>query len=160
MKRNVEATVTGEEKDDEAAAPDLSADLAENQTENEIDDSTQAQVENQIENQIENQLGTSSGKTETSVGTLQFEEIQVVVKGLDEKFTSTFIRPINGFVTLTATAEQDVLETLEKSNFTVSIDASKTDSEGEQKYSVLVEGPPDVRWKLTENEVTLRIELA
>ena len=70
----------------------------------------------------------------------------VTVKGLDEKFTSSFQKPAAGLVVLTVTAEQDVIDTLEKSDFTVYIDASGTTDEGEQNFSVLVEGPLDVEW--------------
>ena len=65
-----------------------------------------------------------------------------------------------GLVVLTVTAEQDVIDTLEKSDFTVYIDASEITDEGEQNFSVLVEGPPDVEWILSDKEVTMHIELA
>ena len=70
----------------------------------------------------------------------------ITVRDLDEKFTSSFQKPSTGLVALTVTAEQDVIDTLEKSDFTVYIDASGITDEGEQIFTVLVEGPQDVEW--------------
>lgn len=97
---------------------------------------------------------------EVKVVTKEFKDVPVTVKGLDEDFTSTFRKPTDGLVVLTVTAEQDVIDTLEKSDFTVYIDASGTTDEGEQNFSVLVEGPPDLKWVLSDKEVTMHIELA
>jgi len=97
---------------------------------------------------------------EEKVVTKELKDMPVTVKGLDEKFTSTFRKPAAGLVVLTVTAEQDVIDTLEKSDFTVYIDASGTSDEGEQSFSVLVEGPLDVQWVLSDKEVTMHIELA
>jgi YbbR domain-containing protein len=94
------------------------------------------------------------------VATKEFKDMPVTVKGLDEKFKSSFQKPAAGFVVLTVTANQDVLDTLEKSDFTVYVDASETTDEGEQNLQVLVEGPPDIQWIISNKEVTMHIELA
>ena len=57
-------------------------------------------------------------------------------------------------------AEPDIIGKLAKSDFTVSIDASETVEEGENVYPVTVEGPENIQWTLSEEEVTMRIELA
>ncbi|MBO0600808.1 hypothetical protein I2483_03965 [Sporosarcina sp. E16_3] len=97
---------------------------------------------------------------DVKVVTKEFKDMPVTVKGLDENFTSSFRKPAAGLVVLTVTAEQDVIDTLEKSDFTVYIDASETTDEGEQNFSVLVIGPLDVQWVLSDKEVTMHIELA
>lgn len=97
---------------------------------------------------------------DVKVVTKEFKDMPVTVKGLDENFTSSFRKPAAGLIVLTVTAEQDVMDTLEKSDFTVYIDASGTTDEGEQNFSVLVEGPLDIEWILSDKEVTMHIELA
>jgi len=97
---------------------------------------------------------------DVKVVTREFKDMPVTVKGLDENFTSSFRKPAAGLVVLTVTAEQDVIDTLEKTDFTVYIDASGTTDEGEQNFSVLVEGPLDIEWILSDKEVTMHIELA
>lgn len=90
----------------------------------------------------------------------EIRDIPVTIKGLDEEFSSTFLKPEAGLVVLTVTGEQDVIDRLEKSDFTVYVDASETTDEGEQNFLVTVEGPPDVKWILSDKEVTMHIELA
>ena len=87
---------------------------------------------------------------ENPTGTKVFENIQIAVKGLDNKFKSTFLKPVNGLLTLTVRAEQGVIEALEKSDFIVYVNLDEADEEGEQVLSVSVEGPEDVNWKLSE----------
>ncbi|WP_318616100.1 YbbR-like domain-containing protein [Sporosarcina sp. YIM B06819] len=94
------------------------------------------------------------------IATKEFQNVPIVVKGLDEKFNSSFMKPTDGLVVLTVTAEQTVIDALKQSDFMVYIDASGTMDEGEKVLLVSVEGPPDVRWKLSDGEVTMQIELA
>ncbi len=94
------------------------------------------------------------------VGTKELQNVRVIVKGLDDKFTSSFQKPVDGLVVLTVTADQKVIDTLKNSDFTIYVDASGTMNEGDQTLSVVVEGPPDVEWKISDKEVTMRIELA
>lgn len=94
------------------------------------------------------------------VATKEFSNVPISVKGLDVKFKSSFVKPTDGLVVLTITAEQNVIDALEQSDFNVYIDASETIDEGEQTLVVSVEGPSDVKWKLSNEEVTMHIELA
>lgn len=88
-----------------------------------------------------------------------FEDIKVVVNGLNRKYKSDFVKPENGLLTLTITAKSTIMKNLKSSNFSVFIDASNTDTEGEQVYPVMVKGPENVSWIVSEAEVTMNIEL-
>ena len=102
----------------------------------------------------------ASKEAEVSTETISFENVEISVNGLDQKYKSTLIKPANGLVTLTVVAESDIIGKLEKSDFTVSIDASETVAEGENVFPITVEGPENLQWTLSEEEVTMRIELA
>ena len=97
---------------------------------------------------------------EATVDTVKFESVQVAVTGLDHQFKGTLVRPSNGLVTLTVTAPPDVIGGLEESDFDVSIDASGATTVGETTYPIIVKGPSNVRWTISEEEAMLRIELA
>ena len=118
--------------------------------------------EDEKEEEIADNLETEDTpvKEPVAVDTLKIEDVQVAVTGLDRQFKSTIMKPDDGSVTLTVTAEPDVIGRLEESDFEVTIDASSTTVVGEQVYPVIVNGPDDARWTLSENEVTLKIELA
>ncbi|WP_339253205.1 CdaR family protein [Sporosarcina sp. FSL W8-0480] len=92
--------------------------------------------------------------------TKEFKDIPVDVKGLDERFTSVFRKPADGKVDLTITAKPEVINALSIADFKVSVDASKADSEGEYIYPLSVEGPDNIAWKLSEEEVTMEVKLA
>ena len=94
-----------------------------------------------------------------SIETIKFENMEITVIGLDQKFKSTLLKPESGLFTLTIMAETGVAENLVAADFTVSIDASETAIEGEQVYPVTVKGPTNIQWTLSEDEVTMRIEL-
>ncbi|WP_203247915.1 CdaR family protein [Sporosarcina beigongshangi] len=94
------------------------------------------------------------------IATKEFSNVPISVKGLDEKFKGSFVKPTDGLVVLTVTAEKNVIDTLVQSDFNVYIDASETIDEGEKVLLVSVEGPSDVKWKLSNDEVTMHIELA
>ena len=98
--------------------------------------------------------------TGEEMATKEFQNVPIVVKGLDEKFNGSFMKPTDGLVVLTVTAEQTVIDTLKQSDFMVYIDASGTTDEGEKVLPISVEGPADIRWKLSDGEVTMRVELA
>lgn len=99
--------------------------------------------------------------TETEkVITKDFDTIKVTVRGLDEKYKSSFVQPANGFVSLTAKAGEQLMKTLDKADFIVYIDASGITEEGEQTLPFTVEGPSGVEWKLSIGEITMHIELA
>ena len=102
----------------------------------------------------------ASEEAEVLTETISFENVEISVNGLDQKYKSTLIKPENGLVTLTVVAESDIIGKLEKSDFTVSIDASETVEEGENVFPLSVKGPENTQWTLSEEEVTMRIELA
>ncbi|MCZ2259291.1 CdaR family protein [Sporosarcina sp. G11-34] len=95
-----------------------------------------------------------------TIETKTFDDIQIAVKGLDTEFTSMFLKPVNGALTLKATADSKIIEKLEKTDFVVYVNAAEIAQEGEQVFSVSVEGPEEVSWELTEDKVTIKIELA
>lgn len=97
---------------------------------------------------------------EVAFKTIKFESIQVAVNGLNPQFKGTLVNPSTGFITLTITAMPDVIEKLGESDFDVLIDASDASVEGEHVYPITVKGPADVRWTLSQDEATLKIELA
>ncbi|WP_432362020.1 CdaR family protein [Sporosarcina sp. UB5] len=107
----------------------------------------------------EDPLDVSMDLTEEDV-TKEFKNIPIAVKGLDKKFTSTFLKPGNGVIDVTVTAKEEVINSLDASDFNISVDASGTDQEGEHAYPLSVVGPDHIAWKLSEDEVTLEIRLA
>lgn len=100
------------------------------------------------------------GVASTSTETVEFEIGHIDIKGLDQKFVSTLLKPESGLISLTIVAESDIIEKLDASDFIVSVDASATATEGDYIYPVMVEGPTNTKWTLSEEEVTMRIELA
>ncbi|MCG7343250.1 CdaR family protein [Sporosarcina sp. ACRSL] len=92
--------------------------------------------------------------------TKEFKNVPVAVKGLDEKYKSSFLKPEDGVVDVTITAKEDVINSLDVSDLDISVDASNTDEEGEHAYPITVVAPNNIAWKLSEDEVTLEIKLA
>ena len=82
------------------------------------------------------------------------------MKGLDEKYSSTFLEPADGVVDVTVTAKEEVINSLDVSDLDISVDASGTDEEGEHAFPLSVVAPDNIAWKLSENEVILDIRLA
>jgi YbbR domain-containing protein len=117
-----------------------------------------AEVEADADEKLDEEI--ASEEAEPSTETISFENVEISVNGLDEKYKSTLLKPENGLVTLTVVAEPDIIGKLAKSDFTVSVDASGVVAEGENVYPVTVEGPENLQWTLSEEEVTIRIELA
>ena len=117
------------------------------------------EVVKEPETDTETESETDTTEDVVSTETINFKNVEVAVTGLDKKFTSTLLQPESGLLTLTVTAEPDIVEKLDIEDFTVSIDASKTAVEGEQVYPVTVKGPKDIKWILSENEVTMKVEL-
>lgn len=112
------------------------------------------------EEELEVTDSQESVEEEQQVATKEFQDIQVKVNGLDEKFKGSFQKPANGMTDLKITAEKSVLDKLEKTDFVISIDASGIAEEGEQTLPISVEGPPNVSWNIADKEVTMQIELA
>lgn len=92
--------------------------------------------------------------------TKEFKNIPVAVKGLDEKYSSNFLKPADGVVDVTVTAKEEVINSIDSSDFDISVDASGTNQEGEHSYPLSIIGPDNIAWKLSEDEVTLDIRLA
>jgi len=92
--------------------------------------------------------------------TVEFDDLSVNVIGLNKQFKSTLIKPINGLLRLSVTAKADVIDSLKKSDFTISVDATSVDEEGEIVLPVLLKGPEDVKWIISDDEITLKVELA
>lgn len=93
------------------------------------------------------------------MGTKTFNNVQVVVQGLNAKYKSTFLKPVDGLITLTVKAETGLIDTLEKSDFIVYVNANEAVQTGEQNFAISVDGPDEVSWLLSEDEVTMQIEL-
>ena len=92
--------------------------------------------------------------------TKEFKNVPVAVKGLDEKYSSSFLEPSDGVVDVTVTAKEDVINSLDVSDLDISVDASGTDQEGEHTFPLSVVTPDNIAWKLSEDEVILDIRLA
>lgn len=90
----------------------------------------------------------------------KFENVAVIVDGLDSKFKGTIIEPTSGTVTLSIQETESQTNELKQEDFTVMIDASDVDEEGEYTYPILVQGPPQANWTLSTEEAQLKVELA
>lgn len=97
---------------------------------------------------------------EIAVETKKFEGVKIAVDNLSDKYKSRFIKPENGLLTLTVTAVPDVLKNIKESDFNVFINASEVSTEGEQVYPVMIQGPENVSWIVSTEEVTMTIETA
>ena len=152
IKVDVKATVEKSGKD---------SDEKEEKEEKDKPDDKASSDEPDIEVVKEPDTDTNKDTTEdvASTETINFQNVEVAVTGLDKKFTSTLLQPESGLLTLTVIAEPGIVENLDIEDFTVSIDASGTAVEGEQVYPVTVRGPKDIEWILSENEVTMMVEL-
>lgn len=130
IKVKIEATVSGEISDEEEVAHD------------EVEENNQVKEE---KNEV------------AKLETVRFKDIRVDVFSLDEKFTSTFVKPEDGILTVSATADLETIKKLRQSDISVFVDASDV-VEGEQTLPVTVQGPSGVQLVLSDNEITLRIE--
>lgn len=125
-----------------------------------VDDTVESTAESPEEDddeivEDENTKAEVANTTETMV----IEDIQIAITGLNQKFKGTFMKPESGVVTLTVKATPDVINSLKKSDFTVSVDASNASEEGEEAYPITVKGPANVEWVLSTEEAILQIEL-
>ncbi|MBO1910896.1 hypothetical protein J4G37_39650, partial [Microvirga sp. 3-52] len=77
----------------------------------EPDVDAEAQADDELDEDI------ASENAEPTTETISFENVEVTVNGLDEKYKSTLLKPENGIVTLTVVAEPDIVEKLAKSDF-------------------------------------------
>ncbi|MFD1206018.1 MULTISPECIES: CdaR family protein [Sporosarcina] len=90
----------------------------------------------------------------------QYKGVPVIVKGLDESFKSHFQKPADGLIDITVTGRKEILDSLDISDFSLIVDASGTEEEGEHVYSVSLEAPAGIAYVLSDQEVTLKVELA
>ncbi|MFS0576180.1 CdaR family protein [Sporosarcina sp. 179-K 3D1 HS] len=124
-----------------------------------INASSAERTTDEEEASAEEQTETPSPAPEPVV-TKEFNNIAVEVKGLDSKFKSSYQRPPNGSVSLSVTGEKSVIDKMASSDFNVYVDASGAEEEGELTLPISVDGPEQVQWKLSEEKVTMKIELA
>lgn len=97
---------------------------------------------------------------EDEIAVSQFEDVEIVVSGLDAEFKGTILEPENGAVTLTVRSTPNQGMNLNQDDFSVTIDASTIEEEGEYRYPILVKGPSEVEWALSIDEALLNVELA
>ncbi|MEK3936881.1 CdaR family protein [Sporosarcina sp. FSL W7-1349] len=125
-----------------------------------VDATTTDQKQDQEEESDSSEQAESPPPAPEPVVTKEFNNIAVEVKGLDEKFKSSYQKPQNGSVSLSVTGEKSVVDQMASSDFNVYVDASGAEAEGELTLPVSVDGPEQVQWKLSEEKVTMKIELA
>lgn len=112
----------------------------------------------EVEEEIENEDVSDEEDAEVDE-TAQVEDVLIVVEGLDEQFKSTFLQPTNGTISLLVKGKPNQINHLQKSDFTVVVDATSVDQIGEYSYPINVSGPPQVEWELSATEATLKVEL-
>ncbi len=121
---------------------------------------------NADENENEKEEPETAEKEETVeeqgdvVSTSRIDDLSIVVDGLDPKFKSTVMNPMNGSVNLVVKATTAQINALTRDDFTVMIDASNVEEEGEYTYPILVKGPSQVEWTLSTEEAMFKVELA
>ncbi|MHA6259240.1 CdaR family protein [Sporosarcina sp. CAU 1771] len=120
-------------------------------------EATVSEVEEEDEEEVA--FSDLSDEETQTIGTKTFNNTQIIIQGLNNKYKSTFLKPVSGLVTLTIKAEPDRIDALESSDFSVYINAERTTETGEQVFTVSVDGPEEVSWLLSEDEVTVQIEL-
>ena len=89
----------------------------------------------------------------------EFANIDVEIRGLNERDKATFIQPQNGQILLTIRGEDPYLNSLSVDDFKLYVDASEA-ANGENKLDVKVEGPENVTWTLSIPVVTMQVERA
>lgn len=88
----------------------------------------------------------------------EFKSIPVTIKEMNPSFKSTITKPVNGVVHLTVSGNKKVLDQLNQTDFTVYVDASTVMEPGEYSLRLMVEGPQQLKWQLSQNEVTMNVE--
>lgn len=89
----------------------------------------------------------------------EFANIDVEIRGLNERDKATFIQPQNGQILLTIRGEDPYLNSLSVDDFKLYVDASEA-ANGENKLDVKVEGPENVTWTLSIPVITMQVERA
>lgn len=88
-----------------------------------------------------------------------FANLEVEIRGLDNQQKASFIEPENGQVVLTVRGETPYLESLNKEDFKLYVDANNV-TNGENKLDVKVEGPENVTWTVSVPLITMQVERA
>lgn len=90
----------------------------------------------------------------------EFKAIPVVIKEMNPKYKGTFTKPANGEITVSVSGTKTVIDRLEQQDFTVYVDASTVNELGEYTLRITVDGPQKLKWQLSQDEVTMKVELA
>ncbi|MBK3497387.1 hypothetical protein JFL43_21705 [Viridibacillus sp. YIM B01967] len=93
----------------------------------------------------------------SSIGSKVFKNVAINVRNLDEDYSSDFITPKNGILTLTVNGDEKELANLEMKDFDLYVEAADM-SIGDHKLPIQVDGPRNITWSLSNKNVSLRIE--
>lgn len=104
---------------------------------------------------IEDDAEGDSAQLESRV----FANLEVEIRGLDNEEKASFIEPENGQVLLTVRGENPYLESLNKEDFKLYVDASNA-TNGENKLDLKVEGPENVTWTVSVPLIRMQVERA
>ncbi|MGE7925951.1 CdaR family protein [Viridibacillus arvi] len=100
---------------------------------------------------------TDQEETSSTIGSKEFKNVPVDVRNLDEDYSSNFITPKNGLVTLTVQGDEKELANLDINDFDLYIEAADK-HKGNHKLPIQVDGPRNLTWSLSNNIANLRIE--
>lgn len=95
-------------------------------------------------------------ENEVKTTSREFADINVEVRGLNEKDRYSFSQPESGQVLLTVRGESPYIDTLSAKDFQVYVDASTAEN-GENHLNVTVEGPGNVTWTVSSPSVTVDV---
>ena len=95
-------------------------------------------------------------ENEVKTTSREFADVNVEVKGLNEKDRYSFSQPESGQVLLTVRGESPYIDTLSAKDFQVYVDASTAEN-GENLLDVTVEGPGNVTWTVSSPSVTVDV---
>ncbi|MET0787393.1 MAG: hypothetical protein ABWY25_11885, partial [Paenisporosarcina sp.] len=86
-----------------------------------------------------------------------FEDVNIVVRGLTESDSYSFLEPEKGQLLLTVKGLNTYLDALEEKDFQLYVDASDALT-GENQLDVQVEGLEDGTWTVSSPIVTVNVE--
>lgn len=89
--------------------------------------------------------------------TRTLEGIPIQIIGLKEGYTVEIKDPENGEVDLTISGISETIESLNSTNFTLTVDITNL-TPGEHEVEINVDGPEDVEWELSQRTVVVLIE--
>lgn len=88
--------------------------------------------------------------------TRTLEGIPIQIIGLKEGYTVEIKDPENGEVDLTISGISETIESLNSTNFTLTVDITNL-TPGEHELEIKVDGPEDVEWELSQRTVVVLI---